>query len=550
MSDSSPMLRLAAIRICAYRGFPNPVTLWLSPHDKDGKITGKGQNLLLYGENGSGKSSIGKAIRDFLDFRVSAVPFDQFRYRYADPARTDRKMEFVFDDSSTDILEWNPTQRDTAHKDFNDMARSRTWLDYRSVWRISEVTGSNDYVEIFDPLVAEILTSCLPTGGGSTTFGEKWKTIKEKASEKPICQGSTGYAAVTRLENEIKQFNGWLETFLPGLETKANDLLKVFVPWTKLKLSFVKGASYDSKIKDKFSNGSIHLQMLVKSENPLGTPSEFINEARITAIGLCLYLAGMSLSIPPRRADDSTYPRLLVLDDVLLSLDMVHRLPLLSLLKSENFKDWQILLLTHDRAWYEMSKQQLEGWSHHELFAQQVGDYEQPLLREDQDHLMQSIDFLHEGYVKAAAVHMRTKFELVLKWACSELGLAVKYHPEARKVPASEFWSSLSGAMYDKIQPIQSRKEPTGKVHYWRPKPLETPVIPLDLKTRISHALRWVLNPLSHSQSVDHYRPEIEAAIYAVNDLEFAVHEAISIQDADSRMLRELLLSILQSRAT
>ena len=229
---------------------------------------------------------------------------------------------------------------------------------------------------------------------------------------------------------------------------------------------------------------------------------------------------------------------------------MVHRLPLLNLLKSANFKDWQILLLTHDRAWYEMSKQQLEGWAHHELFAQQVGDYEQPLLREDQDHLMQSIDFLHEGYVKAAAVHMRTKFELVLKWACFELGLAVKYHPDARKVPASEFWSSLNGAMYDKIQPIQSKKDTAGKVHYWRPKPLETPVIPLDLKTRISHALRWVLNPLNHSQSVDQYRPEIEAAIYAVNDLEFAVREAISTQEADAVMLRELLLSIFQSRAS
>ena len=143
---------------------------------------------------------------------------------------------------------------------------------------------------------------------------------------------------------------------------------------------------------NKFSTGSIQLRMINRSGAPLARPSEFLNEARLTAIGLCLYLAGMSQSIPPKRADGTTYPRLLVLDDVLLSLDMAHRLPLLKLLKSADFTDWQLLLLTHDRAWYEIAKQQLEGWAHCELFAQRVGDYDQPMVREDQDHLSQAID--------------------------------------------------------------------------------------------------------------------------------------------------------------
>lgn len=547
MSAHTPPLRLAAIRLCGYRGFPDPVTIWLAQHDKDWKQTGKGRNLLLYGENGSGKSSLGKAVRDLLDFRSTAVPFDEFKYRHSEPPRTDRGVTFIFDDPSVVPLEWNPTSRDTAHHEFADMARSRGWLDYRAVWRASEVKFG-DSVEMFRQLVEEILPSCLPDSGGTETFGQAWGRITSAAANNPTRNAPTR-DAVVRLQTRIKTFNDTLQSFLATLETRANDFLKEFVPWTSLVLEWGTGAAYNpSSHKDKFVFGSIKLKMKDRGGEPLKNPSEFLNEARMTAIGLCLYLAGMSQSIPPRRSDGSSYPRLLVLDDVLLSLDMVHRMPLLKLLKNDCFGDWQIFLLTHDRAWYEMSKQHLEGWAHHELFAQRVGDYEQPLLREDQDHLLQAIDFLHVGHVKAAAVHMRTKFELVLKWACHELDLAVKYNPDLRKVPASDFWAAVNGASFEKIPPVVRRKNSASQLHWWQPKPYFMPVVPVELKDRVTKALRWVLNPLSHSESADHYRPEIEDAIFAVNDLEIAVREAIAMRHAGPVLLREMLLSLLNSR--
>ncbi len=61
------------------------------------------------------------------------------------------------------------------------------------------------------------------------------------------------------------------------------------------------------------------------------------------------------------------------------------------------------------------------------------------MVREDQDHLMQAIDFLEKGYIKAAAVHVRSKFEEVLKLVCHNFGLAVKYHPNPRKVSTRDY---------------------------------------------------------------------------------------------------------------
>src|ERR1700733_11982241 len=93
-------LRLAAIRICSYRGFPNPVEIKLTTPG------GHGRSLLLYGENGSGKSSVGQAVRDFLSYGKKAVEFDEYKYRYTEPPHPDRSITLVFDDAQEANLDW------------------------------------------------------------------------------------------------------------------------------------------------------------------------------------------------------------------------------------------------------------------------------------------------------------------------------------------------------------------------------------------------------------------------------------------------------------
>jgi hypothetical protein len=529
-------LRLAAIRICSYRGIPHPIEIKLAAPG------GHGRSLVLYGENGSGKSSVGKAVRDLLDLRPAASVFDDFKYRYQDPPHVDRGVTLVFDDSSEASLIWTPAARDVSHKHFRDMARARGWLDYRAVWRASEVQYG-DSVEIFRPLVQEILTGC-QRGASNETFGQAWDRILELAAKNPR-QTSRERLILRQLKDAIKQFNESLQGFLPELQQHANSLLAEFVPWTKMELVWGTASRYDSsRRRNKFSSGSIRLKMRYRDGDPLTSPSEVLNEARLTAIGLCLYLAGMSRSIPPRRSDGTSYPRLLVLDDVLLSLDMTHRLPLLRVLR-EHFTDWQVLLLTHDRAWYEIARQQLDGWSHHELFTVRAGDYEQPILREDQDHLYWALQFLQQGHVKAAAVHVRTKFEEVLKIACVGLGVKVPFALNPRTVTANDLWSSL---LAHDIAHLPSPKVFTkdGVTYMLRARPRSGRVISVDLQRRVAHALSWVLNPLSHSETVERYRAEIEDAIFAVDDLDRAIHDVMVQQEILLQSERSTLLGLLK----
>src|SRR5690606_18124250 len=81
----------------------------------------------------------------------------------------------------------------------------------------------------------------------------------------------------------------------------------------------------------------------------------FLNEARLTALAISLYLA--SIKVNPTKGA----LKILVLDDLLIGLDMSNRLPLLEILKN-HFVDvkaddrFQIIMTTYDKVWYELVK--------------------------------------------------------------------------------------------------------------------------------------------------------------------------------------------------
>lgn len=87
----------------------------------------------------------------------------------------------------------------------------------------------------------------------------------------------------------------------------------------------------------------------------LSIPQHFLNEARLSALGLAIYLAGRLACTPTANA---TALKLLVLDDVLIGLDHSNRLPMLDVLNTK-FADWQIVLLTHDRNWFDLARSHL-----------------------------------------------------------------------------------------------------------------------------------------------------------------------------------------------
>jgi hypothetical protein len=233
----------------------------------------------------------------------------------------------------------------------------------------------------------------------------------------------------------------------------------------------------------------------------------------MTALSLAIYLAALKAEVPEAHVKDDSAPRILVLDDVLIGLDMAHRVPILTLIDEQFVQaGWQVILFTYDRPWYEVTRNYLadEDWQRYELYLVEArGNDALPLLKSVDDDLSKKAEnFLNEGEIKAAAVHVRAYFEKVLKTGCQGLRIPIPFQTDLKKVEAGVLWDALKVAKC----PSRNGAEPEA-------------VIGEDLKRSVSHALSWVLNPGSHDSSIEFHCKEIRDAIKAVRDLNDVIKE-------------------------
>ncbi len=82
-------------------------------------------------------------------------------------------------------------------------------------------------------------------------------------------------------------------------------------------------------------------------------PRAFLSEGHLDSLGFCLFLATVRIFNPPGS--------LLVLDDVLTSIDREHRRRVGELLFQE-FADYQIVLTTHDEHWHDLLNSSTLAW--------------------------------------------------------------------------------------------------------------------------------------------------------------------------------------------
>ena len=82
-------------------------------------------------------------------------------------------------------------------------------------------------------------------------------------------------------------------------------------------------------------------------------PPELLSESHLNTLGACLFLASA------RHFNQHT--RFLILDDIINSVDAGHRSPLARLLR-DRFGDFQLVLLTHDRTWFDILRRTAPDW--------------------------------------------------------------------------------------------------------------------------------------------------------------------------------------------
>lgn len=319
-----------------------------------------GSNLLIYGENGSGKSSLYKAIQRFFKSSLnSRVEFTKNKYLEAD----DGSVIITFSDFTLIDDQTVPVKVDnTAEEYIFSSAPALTTNGIPLIRTASRVSGFLDYTDLlkvylhknanpnlFDLIVENLLGEHIPlSSGGTVQLGQKWRQLNNDL-----------FKAYTRNDrrhrmafNELPVFESHLRTLLDAVFTELNRLLDNYFEDLHINLQYsLKPIVFDySRPKSNWRlEHDLRLQVVKDGGLILNDYNAILNEARLSAIAVCLYLASL-LKMPT-----SVDCKILFLDDVFIGLDSGNRLPILQILKNE-FKSHQKIIASYDRQWYELAK--------------------------------------------------------------------------------------------------------------------------------------------------------------------------------------------------
>ena len=441
-----------------------------------------GKNLLVYGENGSGKSSLYFALRLFLESGDNLFHrFENNQNIFITDAGYVKLCIRASQRSKLYTYEWSETVRETDDELIIDASRAKGFLDYKDLLNTHYVHHENNTVNVFSLLVETLLANTVITEGRS--LAEDWTDIE------PPFQPQITASEIATLEGRIENFNIELANKLAELQPKASGMLGKFGYNVTLNFHFP-GIKYNSE------NGTLDNQEILLTveffDRDIPEHHRFLNEARLSAIAIAIYFS--SILMQPE-----SDLKILALDDVLIGLDMSNRLPVLDILE-EYFPEHQIFLTTYDKAWYEIAKQRTSDaeWEYAEFYTSEPNEHEIPIHVQDKPYLEKAKEYFTANDYKACVIYLRTAFEAAIKKFCEKKNLKVKYRENPKDLTSDDFWG-----------PVKKGKPSDG-----------TPFLGQELIDKIELYRSIILNPLSHARIVPVVKKEVSEAIEAVETLE------------------------------
>jgi energy-coupling factor transporter ATP-binding protein EcfA2 len=482
-------MKIQSIEIKNYKAFYGEHSLKLN-----------GKNVFIYGENGSGKSSLYYAFKDFFQSSIEDIDMeavdnifleegekgDNFIKVKFKPDKDGNRRGKTYKLAATDKDTNNPS--DTSIRDANTL---KSFLTYKHLLDIHHIKKDGE-INLFDLLVKGVLKHFKYTLTNGKELGEMWKKIEELV-EKDTGQQYRIDQKRREVDAALEEFNkAFTQLFKPPTPDEpnpeyildhANPILEQFEQGLDVSLRYMEAtpeSSYKSLKRDE-----VRVQLKYAGKD-IPKPHLFLNEARLSALAISIYL-GMIKRHPQLRPY-----KVLFLDDVFIGLDISNRLPLLKILKND-FQEYQIFITTYDKPWFEYANSFIDKseWTVKELRVQKFADgYEIPIVIDQADMILKSRDHFNIGDYKSASVYARSEFERIIMKYCEDRSKEVRFKRNIKKYSSQDFWQKTKDDVSNSIG------------------------------TRIESSRNLILNDLSHyNPTSSPFRSEVSDAIDAVEDL-------------------------------
>lgn len=346
------MKRIKEVQINNFKFFPET--------SEPIKIDGK--NILLYGENGSGKSSFYWALYTLLECsqKDDATQIQKYFnklnpeslvniHSIADADGVDNSfIKIVMNDNSDFEVSHQNTVINTSDQAKESLLAS-DFLNYRLLQRSHSVKHSEE-VDLFSMFEDAVLGYVqftdtnwhneqgvviqLRNAGSIYKIVERGpdKTYPKKNGDLGFPQKAAHKAAYTEFNNLVQRFERDLETLIQNINQRVNPIIQDKLKFNiTFHLELVKVSAH--KLSEaNYSKPKFAIRLRIDDFNGMGSvlkPQSFLNEARLSAVALAIRLA-----ILEQRLQDAPI-KILVLDDLMISLDMSNRDKIVKLILEE-----------------------------------------------------------------------------------------------------------------------------------------------------------------------------------------------------------------------
>lgn len=508
------MATIIKIEIDGFKAFPNNFSIDLP----DGK------NLLIYGENGSGKSSLYYALHVLMQsvfkddkgakyFKPGDTNGDEFipnneqlininRFDEAKANTYTPQIRITFDDGKIWKLDNGGLQSENGgnESEIRLLNKDSAFINHSYISRFHAARNSEE-INLWDVFYKDILPFHVPAG--TTQF------LADLYDEIVFDCKSNVSMRNKRLQQKITSFNSLLSDSISKINTRVNsiynDNFKNYGDSNiNIKLLYYSDSNPDNKHKEHFYfyYGNIRgskkiakaywrspkIGIEIKEDgNLINKPQSYFNEAKLTAIALAVRFAAMSTTA-------ITPGSFLALDDMLISLDMSNRAKVVDFLLKISDK-YKIYLFTHDKMFFEYFKHKTKNtskdWECKEIY---IDDDKIPYIRNSGDYLGQAEHFIKQHEYEIAGNFLRKAAELLCR----------NFLPTRWQLSTDYSKLDLNGL----IQNSKRYAEGSG-------------INDISIFEELDGFRKFILNPASHdSYDVIKYRYEVEMCLHTLQSFQ------------------------------
>lgn len=495
----------------------------------------KGRNLLAYGANGAGKSSLYWLLYTFL--QSGQKSFDDST-KYFEPDVDDNLLNIhatklergnAYINVSLKSVDSSPVEyalSTQAHETENKSEITKgnlasDFLTYRTLFNFYNFSNSK-IIDLWPVFEKEILPFLNTTNPAEPNLGNAWQAIQnEYASVFNALKKDRSKKAVA-FDGNVDQFNQYLEEALSSITQEAQKFYdKHFKEKTDTRLSLRLGlrqlaAQFDPDVEHPVPP-QIGFEIKI-GDTAIKRPHTFLNEAKLTQLALSVRFGATLANL------QESPLKLLVIDDLLISLDMNNRIPVVDIILGDDFKDYQKIILTHDIGFFKEFRRRIglrhTEWSFQHFEGNSNNEVKLAVAKTD---LEKAHQYLDEKKMDEAANCLRKATEemaICLRVDYANKPIEIGVFQSLSKnlgISRNKLHSQIPHALYDRFKERLAQGTFDQKMY----ESLKTLILPKEwqafenvaLIDEVLHATERVLNPGSHAGDAPLYEAEVKETL-------------------------------------